>query len=209
MHTPEHYQKELTVGAGLNPYGEPNLLLVWGRDPIVRKGAPAQRLSDEFECWCLVMWQPAEEFGPPELWPRDMGPYPSRGQYVIVQAFKYSGNVARLDSPVLCPRVLRLAAKVITDNRESTLATRAKVIDGLLSSQQKEWADKIDDIVRDAAPLGEVVSFAGQKNCNSVIQQKMDQIERCMKMRKLARLQMPRPGFRIQKDAGSVMQVPA
>lgn len=210
MKTPEAYQRPLLNGGGRNIYGEPNLILAWGGDPVVRSGCQDQILPLGLNnCWCLLLWRPAEEFGAPELWSVDMGAYPSRGLYMVVQAFRYSGKTATLDSPVLNPHVLSLAAKVIMENIDATLATRDRIIRDHLDKEQKEWADKIEDIVLAAPPLGEMVSYAGQKNCNSVIQQKMDQIEKCLKMRKLARLQMPKPGFSVQRNPSAVMAVEA
>lgn len=197
---PSYLQEVLTNKAGKNLFGEPRLLLVWGGDPIKRENCPDQYLGPGFECWCLMLCREAEELGPPELWPRDLGPYPNRGLYMIVQAFQYSGNRLDLDNPIFSPQRFSLIAETIMDNIEVTLETRDRILRDHLSRNQQKLVDQIEAACRNAYPIGDALSYSGQKNCNSAVQQKMDEINKWIKIHGLARLQSFKPGFYTQVD---------
>lgn len=190
--TPRRYSKLLEDIGGKNPLGEPNFILHWGEQPIRRRDCPDVLLAPYLDCWVLAYWRPPEEFGPPELWPRDLGPYPRRGAYLVFQPFRYSNQIAMLDTPALNPNVLRTAVKVIQEHLDDSLASRARVLRDQKEQQEAKVQAHIAEIIEDSHPLGEVVSYSRQQSCHSAVQQKMDQIEQYMKYAELFRLQMPR-----------------
>lgn len=205
---PESYRAALRLAGGDNLYGEPRFKLVWGTEPIRRSGSPDQLLGEAFDCWCLIQWRPPEDFGIPETWAPDMGPFPARGLYIILQAFRYSGVRSALDSPTLNPEALRMAVRFALESEEMTLATRERILKEHLSLEDRRRLDLIEDKIRDARPIGDVVIGAGKHSGTSVIGKKLDQIERSVRMRRLARLQTPKLGMTVQQDRGHVMSVP-
>lgn len=176
-----------TIG-GTNVWGEPNFILYWGE---TRKfpGITSRIFYDvEKPCWILAMWHaaydpdPFYDSGPPELWDYSLlGPYPHRGAYHTVQEFRKDGpKGAILPNPAeLTPRILTPIVSIVWAHRLDSHKKRLKVLEDERERKAKELEQNIADRLQDAYPsFQDAVSFSGQTNCNSVVQQKMEQIEK-------------------------------
>lgn len=105
---PPWFQKELTGIGGTNPYGEPMFKLVWSTtEKMVIGGKWAYGFEGYKEapaifgapCWCLMVWEPRELNGLPEMWEivsRDpetgylqYGGYPKYGYYRLLKRFMH------------------------------------------------------------------------------------------------------------------------
>ena len=105
---PDWFQAELTRIGGTNPYGEPMFKLVWSTtEKMVIGGRWAYGFEGYKEapaifgapCWCLMVWEPRELNGLPEMWEiesRDAatgylqyGGYPKYGYYRLLKRFMH------------------------------------------------------------------------------------------------------------------------
>lgn len=192
--TPEHYQHELTLQGGLNPFGEPRFILHWGENPIIRTGMPDCLLAPWLDCWVLAEWRPPLDFGLPTTWDgEDVGPYPSRGAYMIMQVFRYGQTPAMLDTAPLNINVLRRMVHYIKTHQGDSMATRMLNVMDIEERRQAEQREKIADCLEDAVPkFGDTASFSRQQNCNTSLKQRMDKIERHLPYADLLRRQLPK-----------------
>lgn len=77
---PPEFQERLTRVGGINRYGEPNFIIVWGQSWTVRRGGTWEQddgtyfrgyrdvLEDGRPCWILKKWNAPELYGSPMLW---------------------------------------------------------------------------------------------------------------------------------------------
>lgn len=179
--TPDLYRKELSLQGGFNPYGEPNFILHWGGNAICRPGLPDTLLAPWLDCWVLAQWRPANDFGVPIQWLSDLleAPYPSRGLYVIIQTFHNGTEPAMLDSPALNVQVLKGMVHVVKTHESDDFNKRMLTARAFKDKELAAQRARIADCLEAAAPaFGESASFNGQRNCNTALAQKMEQIER-------------------------------
>jgi hypothetical protein len=91
---PKDVEARITAAGGRNFYGQPNYRIVWGenaRQDIygLHEAVPGRAPFEgwysypryEETRWHLEVWLPPEAFGSPETWPKELGPFPSRGDY--------------------------------------------------------------------------------------------------------------------------------
>lgn len=97
---PPEYQEHVNKLGGMNRFGEPNFLLVWGETHTQTfygydaNGQRGQHTMLQFgvPAWHLLEWKPPETFGVPDFWYRftwdpeaevhALGDYPWRGLYI-------------------------------------------------------------------------------------------------------------------------------
>jgi hypothetical protein len=77
---PPEFQERLTRVGGVNRYGLPNFIIVWGQSWTVRRGGTWEQddgtyfrgyrnvLEDGRPCWILKKWNAPEIYGSPALW---------------------------------------------------------------------------------------------------------------------------------------------
>lgn len=101
LEPPPEYVEHLNSIGGLNRFGEPNFILVWGQTRTWRiygqkeGGGKGQHTVLQFggiPAWHIMAWKPPEAFGTPALWyalswdpetrTHGLGDYPWRGDYV-------------------------------------------------------------------------------------------------------------------------------
>lgn len=177
---PERYSKFLEQRGGRNIFGDPNFILNWGSSALVRLAVPDEFRNPYRDCWALCEWTPPEEFGPPEEWHEPtLGPYPSRGAYNPIQVFREDNVPCQLDSEYLNLNVLEMFLWVILNHKHDSLAKRVQFLTDDAAKRKAEETRKLVERIEDGAPAFlDSVSFSGQLNCNSVIRQKMEQLER-------------------------------
>lgn len=185
IETPDHYKRMLKRFGGVNDFGDANFILLWGETRTIKDLAvPQPFIAPYFNCWILAEWRPAADFGHPDDWPRELGPYPSRGGYVPLAVFRTpKGEPVMLDTVDLNPGVLQMWVYLTLKHEHDRLALRKQVFDADRERKEAAKVRRIADLLHDAYPsfgTAEGVSFFGQANCNSVVKQKMDEIERRM-----------------------------
>lgn len=183
IETPENYKRFLRKKGGLNDFGEPSFILIWGENRTIDQLAiPQPFLAPYFNCWILAKWEPAEEFGPPSEWPRELGEYPSRGGYVPLAVFRTpKGEPVMLDTEDLNIPVLEIWVYMALKHEHDKLSERKRVFEQVNEKRENAKVQRIADLLQDAVPsfgLSEGVSFHGQQNCNSALRQKMEEIEK-------------------------------
>jgi hypothetical protein len=107
--TPPWFQDELTRIGGVNQYGEPIFRLVWSPTEKMVVGGKWEHSGFEgyrvvpaifgVPCWSLMVWEPREFNGTPEMWEiqtRDpatgylqFGGYPKYGYYRLMKRFMH------------------------------------------------------------------------------------------------------------------------
>jgi len=177
--TPERYSDALKRWGGTNLYGEPCFILSWGASPVVRRSVPAALLGPYLDAWVLAEWTGPEEFGSPEQWDSELGPYPHQGMYLPLQTFRRDGKPIMLDTEDLNLNVLRLFLHVIMTHKFDSLQRRVHFLKDEFAKKKSDEAKARIDMIEDGAPafLG-AASFRNQLNCNSVVMQRAELIEK-------------------------------
>lgn len=109
MNVPDWFKDQLKNIGGLNPYGEPNLRVVWSpserREYGILKGGWKYPQPDKpslpMECWMLEVWLSPSFFGDPNEWKSELlGPFPTRGMYGLKSpliAYESDGEAFAVD----------------------------------------------------------------------------------------------------------------
>lgn len=186
---PPEIEELILRSGGTNPYGEPNFKIVWGESHVTRTGFGDMRLTP-IPAWVLLQWKPAEAFGSPESWDYEaLGAYPHRGMYYPMQPFyeKIEGKIVPME---MSRRVAEFIMYTVMAYDCDTDEKRLAVLKAMKEKDSKQMEDRIADNLQDAVGSIAVdgISFAGQKNCHSYVQQMMFRIEaqlgQSIKMRK-------------------------
>ena len=178
--TPESYSRFLEYHGGHNPYGEPAFILTWGRDRLRQYAIPEAFAGPYRDCWILSQWVSPEEFGSPDGWDeQQLGPYPHHGAYLPFQIFRNGNEPVMLDTEHLNQNVLKLTLKVVLEHKHDSLDKRYRFLKDESDRVKAEQTQQLIDRIEDGAPAFiDAVSFGGQTNVNSVIKQKMEQLEK-------------------------------
>jgi hypothetical protein len=190
---PEEFAQRITDAAGVNLFDEPNFRLVWGESSTIRAGGAwnvpglddvehyrgyRDVLEDGNPQWLLQQWMPAEFWGSPARWYIDnfddatglqtLGGYPYSGRYLTVFPVGQ-----RLDE-----YIVDLVIPVIVWSKQITEAQKRAVVEERRARSEAAQVAQIEDSLRNAFPaLGEIRSAAGL-SCLSIVQKKVEQIER-------------------------------
>ena len=208
--TPKKYSEFLLKYGGKNIYGEPNFLLQWGLNAVRRYAVPDQFLAPYLNAWCLAEWAPPEEFGDADDWSESAwGPFPSRGGYVPRQVFKQDNEPVMLESEYLNLEVLKLFLHVWLTHKHDSLMKRAQFLRDEHLKVEADNRRQLIDRIEDGAPaFADAASFRGQLNVNSVVRQKMEQLEKNWERLADTARRFPRGGV-MQQPSGSKLNVPA
>ena len=115
---PDWFDDELKSFYGANLYGENRLRVVFGLEERDYQGQLKYinpDTSKAFTCWILERWAPPHFFGTPKAWNDKRwfyddihqkwaditGPYPSRGDYVMICPLTSDGSFLPLDSTMM------------------------------------------------------------------------------------------------------------
>lgn len=175
---PPEIEELILRSGGTNPYGEPNFKIVWGESYVTRTGFGDMRLFP-IPAWVLLQWKSAEEHGPPALWDYEvLGAYPSRGMYHPIQPFyeRIKGKIVPME---MSRRVAEFIMYTVMAYQCDTPAKRLAVMKAMKEKDEKDMENRIADNLQDAVGTIAVdgISFVGQTNCRSYVQQMMDRIE--------------------------------
>jgi hypothetical protein len=175
MQAPDLYQRELELLGGLSPSGSPNFILWWTGNP--HPNAPMLPILDS-PSWALMEWHPAEDAGSPYTWPgAELGPYPSRGFYDLLQPFRNGAEPALLDSAALNLNVLRRMARFRINLKQHSLIQRRIAMRDMRDKHQQAQQDRIADALQDAMPaFGEAASYRLNPGATTALARRIEQI---------------------------------
>ena len=183
IETPERYKRFLSKVGGLNPFGEPSFILIWGENQTIDQLAiPQSFLNPYFNCWILAEWQGPEEWGSPSDWPKDLGEFPSRGGYVPLAVFRNDQREpVKLDTKDLNFEVLQMWIYHALKHEHDRISERKVFMEDQIRKREDAKQQRIADLLQDSVPAfgaTDTMSFHGQQNCNPALKQKMEQIEK-------------------------------
>jgi len=192
---------------GVNYLGEPMFRFIWGQTEteiqLNAEGFYEERsLGHNQPCWILQMWEPAETYGPPEVFYAlntdvDTGlpvmAYPEFGRYKEICTFlfkKYDPSTGKLDlSTVTLDWALldRLLPVMMFSLEMSEELKRSKLADAQAEEENakvQEIADRLSDLL---PSFYGPVSYEAQRNRTSLIDRKMAEIESIWRKHNLKR----------------------
>lgn len=168
MQAPDIYEKELVLAGGKTSSGHPRYILHWSGDVLSLKGVREQKFDTPCDCWVLLHWVDNNPEQP------DAG-----GGYAELQQFRDKKVPAMLDSEALNVRVVTMMAAMTERTRHQFLQMRKKILERRREREDKETSDRLAAYLEDRVPAyRDAVSFSGQRNTHSVVQQKIEQIEK-------------------------------
>ncbi len=156
MNIPIWFEKALRNIGGINPYGDPNLRVVWSPDERHTSGEFAGHYKypqpDFFlkpmECWMLEVWAPPKFFGDPEDWNAELlGAFPQRGKYVLKSpliAFK-GGEPFAVDLDEGALTAIREKHFADIEWSEKNTKERMEVINEMHRQHEQAIAQRADD----------------------------------------------------------------
>lgn len=179
LEPPPEYKRFLAKFGGLNPLGDPRFSLIWDAGAISGIPIPDEFREPYLDRWFLCEWMSPEDFGPPALWGKELGPYPSRGAYVPIYMFQDNGKPIMVDSQFLNLNALAMLLSIIMKHRHDSLQKRFAELKSERDQIDAEETKRLADMLENSVPayLGPA-SFRGQRNVNSVVVQKMEQVEK-------------------------------
>jgi hypothetical protein len=202
---PKEYADRLTRVGGLNRYGRPNFLLVWGQSWTVRRGGIWNHddgtyfrgyrdvVEDGRPCWVLKEWKAPEIYGSPALWfmeNRDaasglqiLGDFPWHGNYETVQPFVWKGLVnGRLvvEAMPLNSMIIDMVVPIIMKCKDATMTQKKLAFEEMEARKNRDEVRAIEARKHDAKMAfgGNAVSFTRQGCRTPLINQKMAAIEK-------------------------------
>lgn len=177
---PREFASQLAALGGTNIYGEPRFILFWGQTRTIPTGFGSMLHGQGVPAWFLAEWKPAEEWGTPETWDYDLlGPYPHRGQYDIIQPFYRSLGKGKVEPMQLNRRTFDFIIPVVLRHAKDSFEKRMQTIIAQKAAEDRALEGRIADCLQDAYPsFTDATSFAGQTNKHTVVQQKIEQLER-------------------------------
>lgn len=168
MKAPDIYAKELELVGGKTSSGHPRYLLHWSGDVLSLKGQREQKFDTPCDCWVLLHWVD-----------NNMDLPESGGGYAELQQFRDKKVPALLDSEALNVRVVVMMAAMAERTRNQFLSMRKKILERRKEREDKETTDRLAAYLEDRIPVyRDAVSYNGQRTTQSVVQQKMEQIEK-------------------------------
>ena len=176
---PPEYSDFLSRAGGANLYGEPNFILFWGQTRTERNAFGDMLTGHGMPLWMVGLWHSCEEYGSPGQWDWNLGPYPYKGRYEIVHKFIVQDERGKNHRVPLSFRTLELLLPVIQKHRYDNEEKRRLQLRQDHERVEKETEDHIADRLQDSVPFySEALSYAGQTNKNSAVQQRMELIKR-------------------------------
>ena len=186
---------------GFNPYGESLFRLAWAQTETMRgggiwvngfKGYRDVLVVRNVPCWMILMWEPAEIYGSPEMWYiqnkdeqsglQTMGEYPYHGRYRVLHQLVSRQRVndrlitEHLELTTLIVESIIPLCKVWQDmSRE--LQVQCLIYDE--QEREKDAAKKLAETKKEYAPAfgGKPVSFTRQGCRTSLISKKIHVLE--------------------------------
>lgn len=172
---PPEYAEYLARAGGTNFFGEPNYILVWGESDVSRTPF-GDMLLTPIPCWILAEWHSPEEWLP---WDSTvLGAFPNRGKYHLIQPFyeKIKGQIVPMQ---LNFKTFEVIISVAVKHRHDSEEKRLALLQQARAEHDKAMESRIADNLQDAVEGLSTgpVSFAGQTNKHSYVQQMVARME--------------------------------
>jgi len=178
---PEEFQDRLTEIGGVNPYDEPNFILVWsqggGPNSMYRaggawdvEGLPSFTgyrdllVGGGIPCWALLQWHSAAEYGTPEMYYvqnldestqlQQLGEFPYRGRYQMMYNLRWSemrGKEMYFEAMPLNSYLLDTVVPIITAARDITWEKTKAALLDIKAREDARDVDMIEDRMRSNA----------------------------------------------------------
>lgn len=201
---PPQFQERLTRAGGINRYGEPNFIFVWGQSWTVRRGGTWEQddgtyfrgyrdvLEDGRPCWILKKWNAPEIYGSPTLYYLDnmeestglqiLGEFPYRGRYETLQPLVWKGLVNGrmvVEHMPLNSMLIDLVVPIIIASQKITHYQRKLALEALKEREDRDMLRSVEAKRHDAnLAFRGPVSFARQGCRTSLVDQKVYQIQK-------------------------------
>lgn len=189
---PAHYQDRLTRAGGLNRYGKPNFLMVWGQTWTVRRSDPVHNsyrdeVEDKRPCWVLKQWNAPELYGSPALWffqnreeasgLQMLGDFPWKGQYETVQPLVWTGLVNDrlvVEAMPLNGMIIDMIVPIVMQCKGVQLWRRKLALDEMEARKDKDRLRQVEAARHDAQMAFQgPVSFSRQGCRTSLVDRRM------------------------------------
>lgn len=200
---PVEFQDRVTRMFGTNEFGDPLFRIAWGQTETIRLGTTwRDKHGNEragyrdcylqgSPCWCILQWKSPKTFGHPDLYYiqnfdessglSTCGEYPYRGRYIVLQPLVnkefIDGKLVLTHFPlshVLIDRIIPLIMIAHSMTKEEQRACRQYAEE----QEHKQTVAEIADRMADASPIYGPVSYSRQGIRTSLLDRKMEQIQR-------------------------------
>lgn len=218
---PAEFQDRLTRIFGSNQFGDPLFRIAWGQTETIRLGTLwTDRAGNDragyrecymqggSPCWCILQWKSPKYFGNPDLYyiqnydePSGLstcGEYPYRGRYIVLQALMnkefIEGKMVITHFPLshmLIDRIIPMMMVAHAMTKEEQRACRQYAEE----QEHKNTVNEIAERMTDASPVYGPVSYSKQGIRTSLLDRKMEQIQRAWNIYARTRSRLPRGFF--------------
>jgi hypothetical protein len=174
---PEEFQQRLTDIGGLNPYDEPNFILVWSQGGDERglyraggaweiEGMPSYTGYRDLlkgggtPSWALLQWHPAVQYGTPESYYvfnrdpdtglQDLGEYPYSGRYEVLYNLRWSekrGNKLHFEAMPLNSFLLNTVVPIITQAKDISWEKTKAALKDQKAKEDQADVNLIEDVM--------------------------------------------------------------
>jgi hypothetical protein len=201
---PPEFQARLTRMFGSNPFGEPNFKIVWTQSHFIRMGnlwrdkygnerrGYRDRYTCPTPCWAILRWRSPKEYGSPTLYRMQtwdsvsklyaLGEYPWKGRYEVLYGLyrkEFIGGKLLIDRMQLSHILIDKMIPMILQAQSLSRWERKAANDLAKEREHKrEVAEITDRMVNELPPWYGPVSFARQGCRTSVLDKKMELIQK-------------------------------
>jgi len=161
-------QDKITRAGGLNRYGKPNFLLVWGPSWKDRRGGTwnangkyfrgyKEVVEEKRPTWILKQWYAPEEFGTPEMWyltniePESglqlLGEFPYRGMYMTLQTLCWARLVngeLKVEYMPLNSEIVDMLVPLAIEAKKASFTRRKIAAEALAAKEEKDLESEIE-----------------------------------------------------------------
>jgi hypothetical protein len=212
MDCPAEFQQRVTDRFGLNPFGEPNFRIAWGKTEktlVAGRNGYEERLLCGLPCWLILRWVPPESYGSPDLWYRQnkdedtglclLGPYPSRGKYEIAVPLyrkRVVNGTLEFEAMPLNHSIIDTMIPLMLKAQELTFWERKAALEQQEQEENDAMVNEIADRLQNDMPtFYGPTSYPVQANCTALIDRKMAEVERVWRSLPANILRNPKRGF--------------
>lgn len=203
--TPHEYQNRLNELFGVNQFGDPHIIIVWGQSKFHRmgnvwrdsQGNERKGYRDRYQChampcWVIMRWKPPEAYSSPDVYYARtydpvtdlhfLGEYPWRGRYEVMQPLiskeMVDGKLVVEHFPLSHYLIDTLIPMILAFQELSYEEQQAARQLAKEEEEKKENAEIAEKMIENLPAFYNPVSFAHQGCKTSVIDRKMHQIQK-------------------------------
>lgn len=203
--TPEEFQERLNSIGGFNRFDDPNFFIVWGAgghdkstfraggvwtvDEHYFKGYRDLLFTSGENCWVLLQWHDAIEYGTPESYYAQnydsttglqiLGEYPYSGRYEVLYSLRHRevvpGEGIKFEPMPLCGFLLDLLVPIVIMSKGISIEKKKAAYEDMKEREEIAKLSVVEQRIREAAlPFKDnAVSYARQGVRTATIDQKV------------------------------------